>query len=183
MRRIYQPFSAYLVTTNPKGRYPYFKYSALCRLFTSVLKTSEYRKDFRTIGYKLNPDHIHILLQVRSKYNISEVVHNIKRVSSIAFNKLLDFTDSAIQDKIPENEMMLNQLKQDFVQEVGSERFEIPLFKWGKDFDDRLIRSKNQLTRAISYLKKQSKKHDLTEDCWLCINDIPCDIRFDSKRP
>ena len=78
--------------------------------------------------------------------------------------------------------MMLNQFKQDFIKEVGSERFEIPLFKWGKDFDDRLVKSENQLMHTISYLKKQSEKHQLNEDFWLCINDIPRDIRFNSER-
>ncbi|NND08269.1 MAG: hypothetical protein HKN87_17970 [Saprospiraceae bacterium] len=41
------------------------------------------------MGYKINPQHIHLLLKVGKAYNISQVMHSIKRVSSDKINQIL----------------------------------------------------------------------------------------------
>jgi REP element-mobilizing transposase RayT len=80
MKRIYLSNAAYLVTTNPKGRIPYFQEEALVDLLSYTIDECIQLKDAVLIGFKINPDHIHLIIQVRKKFNISQVMHSIKRV-------------------------------------------------------------------------------------------------------
>ncbi len=178
MRRIYKTYAAYFITTNPKERFPYFDSDVLTKVLLDVLAESEIKKDFYTIGYKVNPDHIHLLIQVRNKFNISDVMHNIKRISSIRLNQVLcyDLQEHTYQNLRWTNDM--EHQRQAFIDEVGNDRYELPLFKWERDFHDRIISSASQMKRTIQYLKNQSNKHNLDRDTWLCINSVPRDIIY-----
>ena len=94
-RRYYIENAIYFITTNTFNRYPYFENDALCELLVYELNWCKQIQHFQIHGYKINPEHIHLLIQPIGKYNYSETMHALKRNSSRNINIVLGY------DKFP----------------------------------------------------------------------------------
>ena len=91
MTRIYIPYAAYFITTNPKDRIAYFEEDEFIKILSYSIEECTRLKNANLIGYKINPEHIHLVVQVKDTFNISEVMHSIKRVSSDRINQILAY--------------------------------------------------------------------------------------------
>ncbi len=100
-KRIYIKNAIYFITTNVDEPLFLFKEDLFCELFVEDLKFCREIKQFNIFGYKVNPDHIHLLIQPTGKYNYSEIMQNLKRVSSLHINQIIE--KQWIQHELPEN--------------------------------------------------------------------------------
>src|SRR3989338_7922059 len=78
-KRYYIDNAIYFITTNTYNGYPYFENDILSELFVYEIETYKHINKFEIHGYKINPEHIHLLIQPYVKYNYSEIMHLMKR--------------------------------------------------------------------------------------------------------
>ncbi|MCB0521690.1 MAG: transposase [Lewinellaceae bacterium] len=182
-KRIHVKGAAYHATTVCQNRYPFFQEDIFCNVLLDVIANSMKIKQFKLLASKINPDHIHLALQRVGRYSISEIMHNIKRISSVHINLILcfDLADSQYREfELPDN---VNFYRQCF-QRKYSRGHEFPPFDWQDGFDDQLIRSENQLQNTIGYIEKQALHHDLENNHFLFVSDtIPSDLVFIGEEP
>ena len=180
MKRIYIPYSCYHITTNPKERIPYFQEDEFIEILSYTIEECMQLKKSNLIGYKINPDHIHMIIQVRDLFNISEVIHSIKRVSSDRINQILAYShDLSTYKNLIWSDKLVSLNEKFSLKYNKLKPHEYPLFRWQRGFDDQLIRSSNQLLSTINYLRIQHIKHNLSDNRGLKINEsIPSDIKF-----
>jgi len=93
-KRIYIKDVSYFVTFYTKNRYPYFKETILCDLFLENLKECKKLKEFLLFGWVIVYEHIHLLIQPDGKWNISEIMHSLKRHTSRNINYVLGYYKS-----------------------------------------------------------------------------------------
>jgi len=163
-KRIHISGAAYHITTNPKFRSPFFEEDIFCEILYDVIFHCMTIKPFNLISSKINPDHIHLTIQPIGNFNISQIMHNIKRVSSDHINQILfaAYDESSFHDLNWTDSL-----------EVLAKLF------FRKNNFDQLIRTYDQLISTIEYHEKQSEHHDLKENKFLYINkNIPNDIVF-----
>jgi len=181
-KRIYIKNAPYFLTTNPKNRYPFFEEDIFCNVFIDVLAKCQKIKPFFLIGFKINPDHCHLILQPTGDFNISQIMHSIKRISSDQINQIICFQNKENPFVKLKWDDRLNLLNQFFIRKNNYNIHEFPKFKWQADFDDQLIGTPERLKRTISYTENQWKHHDLKENKFLYINkNIPPDLVFIGK--
>ena len=75
-QRILTEESIYFITTNTHNSYPYFKDFKLCDVLKADIHLTQQLKNFILFSYKINPDHIHILLKPSNKENVSEILRS-----------------------------------------------------------------------------------------------------------
>ena len=78
-KRYYIDNAIYFITTNTFKGYPYFKIDVLGELFVYEIETYKQINEFEIYGYKINPEHIHLLIQPYGQCNYSGIMHLIKR--------------------------------------------------------------------------------------------------------
>ncbi|MCB1179610.1 MAG: transposase [Leptospiraceae bacterium] len=139
-------------------------------------------------GFKINPEHIHLLIGVGEKYTISHFIKSLKKQTSHDINRLLGYnknhferakkynnhegrakTFSRLQlGEIHENYNKINNF-------INSNKFPIPhkypKFKWHKSYHDHYIRNKLDLYNHLKYIKNQWKHHSLKENKWCYVED------------
>ncbi len=74
---IYQDETIYFITARTKGRVSIFNTPKKCNLFFGVFERSLKRFDFGMIGWVLNPDHYHILIEVSDGRMLGRFVQNL----------------------------------------------------------------------------------------------------------
>lgn len=89
-KRIYSEEFIYFVTFNTFKNFPYFQYDILCRLFVLHLEFCQRFQDFELYAYKVNPQHIHLLMKPSQKYNYSQIMGSLKRNFSRDANRLIN---------------------------------------------------------------------------------------------
>ena len=134
----------YFITTVTYDRQPYFYNPQFCKILWNNIFYAQKIKPFKLYGFVIMPDHLHILLKPNNDYNISQIIKNIKRTSSLHINKLLKHgVDANIYSHLHENTKILP-----------------PKFKWQKSYHDRTIRKQsNELQRYINYIKNNPIHH------------------------
>ena len=182
-KRIYVKGAAYHLTTCCQNKYPYFQEDIFCNVLIDVMANSMKIKQFNLLGFKINPDHVHLALQPIGSFSFSEIMHNIKRISSVHINLILcyDLADSQYQEfELPDNVKFYRQC----LQRKYSRGHEFPPFDWQDGFDDQLIRTPSQLQNTLGYIEKQALHHNLPDNHFLFINDtIPDDLVFIGEEP
>ncbi|MCB0667282.1 MAG: transposase, partial [Saprospiraceae bacterium] len=78
----------YLTTTNTWQRYPFFANEILCQILGSCIEEVLPNKDCLLIGYKINPEHTHLIVKTGTNFSISQVMQAIKRISSLRINQM-----------------------------------------------------------------------------------------------
>lgn len=178
-KRIHIKKAAYHITTNSQNRFPYFEEDIFCNIFIDCIANYQKIKSFELIGFKINPDHSHIILQPMGNYNVSQIMQSIKRTSSSQINQIIHTQYKTNPYKKLEWTEKLKLYNRMFIRKNNYGIHEFPLFKWQEGFDDQLIRDSTQLKETIFYLTKQAVKHELKENKFLYISDIiPTDIVF-----
>lgn len=182
-KRIYVKGAAYHLTTCTQHNYPYFQEDIFCNVLIDVIANSMKIKQFELLGFKINPDHMHIALQPTGRFSFSEIMHNIKRISSTHINLILCFDLADSQYNKFELPASIKFYRRCF-QRKYSRGHEFPAFDWQDDFDDQLIRSESQLQNTLGYIEKQAIHHDLPENHFLYINtNIPSILVFIGEEP
>ena len=166
----------YFITFNTYNNFPFFNNDILCRLFIKEFKFCQSFQFFDIFGYKINPEHIHILISPCNKFNYSQIMGSLKR----------NFTRDA-------NRLILPMIKGDDTLYIGNDiRFDanfkkhrhgiakfikshkphfqnmnIPKFKWQKSFHDHYIRDEIDFFNHVKYIENQYIKHGLSENKWV----------------
>ena len=179
-KRLYIKYVPYFLTTNTQNKYPFFEEDIFCNILIDVIANCQKIKPFELLGFKINPDHTHLILQPTGQFNISQIMHSIKRVSSDQINQIICFGND---DGLYENFKWSSRLKtfnKCFIRKYNYAHFHgVPKFNWQHSFDDRIIRTPKQLDNTIAYTKNQATHHKLKENKFLFINKtIPSDLLF-----
>ncbi|KAA3633116.1 MAG: hypothetical protein DWP97_09790 [Calditrichaeota bacterium] len=162
-KRIIVPNAIYFVTTNTYNKFQYFKNVRITHQLIKDIWYVQRVKSFELFGYKINPDHIHILIQPKVE-NISECMRSLKTNSSRNINKLII---SELEQMSSSN---LKARSRDRAFKVDKVFLSIPPFKWQKSYIDHIIRGEQDFIQHLKYLQNQSVKHNLTENKYLYIN-------------
>ncbi len=165
-KRIYVENGIYFITTNTKDRYPYFENDILCELFVLQIEACKILHNAKIHGYKINPEHVHLLIQTGEQYSISDVMKSLKKQFSHNANKILKYEKQNLSDEWKENEIV-NKINE-FVKQNTNEINNIPLpkFQWQSSYHDHLIRDDRDLYFHLEYIRKQWIKHQLPENKW-----------------
>jgi putative transposase len=93
-RRYYIPNSIYFITTVTNKRLPIFKDSKNIQILFNTLKTVRHIKQFDLVAYCLLYDHLHLLIGINEecKYDITNVIHSLKRNFTINYKKIYKIT-------------------------------------------------------------------------------------------
>jgi REP element-mobilizing transposase RayT len=158
-KRIYVNGGIYFITTNTCDSYPYFEYDILCDLFVEELSLCREVKTFELYAYKINPEHVHLLLQPGKRFNVSKIMQAVKKNFSQDSNKLLGHEPNA------EGTNSNSRLRcVDLSKYRGKIKGKIPKFKWQKSYHDHIIRSRQDFYNHLKYIQNQWIKHDLPEN-------------------
>ncbi|MBN2096259.1 transposase [Candidatus Peregrinibacteria bacterium] len=149
-KRFYFPDAVYFVTFYTKSRYPFFRERIFADLFVENLQFCKKLKGCLLFGWVLCYEHAHLLLQPNNIWNISDVIHSLKRHISRNMNILIDsISESA--DSYPH-----------FQGEDLCCFF--PKFKWQKSFYDHYIRNDRDFDCHMEYIADNPFKHGLLSD-------------------
>ncbi|MBI4977911.1 MAG: transposase [Spirochaetes bacterium] len=166
-KRIYLENAVYFITTVTKERYPYFHEKIVCDLLAEDIRMASELKQCDVIAYKINPDHVYLIIRPLGKPNYSEFMHNMKRVSSLHINYsmgMFDFPEGAdIYLRLRENRLTW--------QSRYNTRIDIPKFAWQKSYRDHLVRDDDDLIRHVEYIRNQWIKHDLQENAYCFVSE------------
>ncbi|MFK7773823.1 MAG: transposase [Saprospiraceae bacterium] len=151
-----------------------------CNILVDVIANCQKLKSFELIGYKINPDHTHLILKPTGEFNISQIMHSIKRVSSDQINQIICYKNESELYKSFKWTSRLKTYNQSFIRKNNYlQHHEFPKFKWQESFDDQLIRTPERLSKTIVYTRYQAEHHQLNENKFLFIKKkIPSDLIF-----
>jgi len=88
-KRVYVPGATYFITMVTKNRYPYFNEGMFRDLFIHVLYLCQDIRNFEIHGVAIMPDHVHLLISPGNRHSHSEIMHNLKRVTSLHINQIM----------------------------------------------------------------------------------------------
>ncbi len=83
--------AVYFITTNTHNRIKYFHESLLCDLLVEDMWETQRLKCFNIFAYKINPEHLHTLIQPRGKDSYSEIMRSFKTNFSRNANRVMGF--------------------------------------------------------------------------------------------
>jgi REP element-mobilizing transposase RayT len=153
---------------------------------------------FDLYAYKINPDHVHLLICPNKTYNYSKIMQFIKRHFTRDCNFILSVSDeigggkpSLIKGDIREcrlyQEPILSEpfgaslaqvkrhrnnvllLKKVFWTDKKS-AIDIPRFKWQKSFHYHYVTGEKDLINHVQYIQNQADKHGLSENKYCYID-------------
>ena len=189
-KRIYEEGAEYFVTTVTHKRCPYFKEAVLAELFVRDLLFAKELKQFDLFGYTVMPDHVHLLIQPRGKFNYSQIMATIKRnvtrdINNIVKNTPLirelnegDDSNRRLRMNFEKTErdhphlrydvyashfMAIEQLRRDYNTMQSTARF-FPTFRWQSSFLDHIIRDEDDYLNHLDYIHNNAVKHGLAID-------------------
>ena len=134
-KRNYQDNNVYFITANCFQKFCYFQESIFCEIFIQDLKIAKELKEFKLYGFCLNYNHIHLLVHPNNKFNISQIMQNIKRTCSLYINQIIN-GNLSVSDNIycHLQRDFLMQIRNQFIQKYGQNQTQIPKFKWQNHF-------------------------------------------------
>ena len=83
--------AVYFITTNTNNRIEYFNENILCDLLVEDLWETQKLKRFNVFAYKINPEHLHALIQPLGKDPYSEIMRSFKTNFSRNANRVMGF--------------------------------------------------------------------------------------------
>lgn len=178
-KRYYINNALYFITTTTYERYPYFDNAVLCELFIHDLLICQKLKQFEILGYKINPEHVHLLIQPSKQYNYSDIMQSIKKNVTRDINYILNYeNDYSVKARFAHLEARfanlasggnhIETLKLNFFDKYGKNH-NIPKFKWQSSFYDHIIRNEFDYLNHLKYIENQWVKHNLKENKWCYI--------------
>ncbi|QQR83325.1 transposase [Candidatus Peregrinibacteria bacterium] len=166
-KRIYSDQGVYFVTTVTHERFPFFAEPIFCELFVENLRLCKALKRYELYGWVLMHDHVHLLIQPNVDWNISQIMHSLKRNVSRNINIVL----GEGEDNYPRllHRKMIDKYKCKFMQKSAHEQNKIPLFRWQKSFHDHLIRDEQDLQHHYEYIINNPIKAEYPEH-WMYVS-------------
>ena len=171
-KRYYIENAIYFITTNTYNGYPYFENDILCELFAHELNWCKQIQQFKTHGYKINPDHIHLLIQPIGKYNYSEIIRSLKTNFSRDANRIMGYNNSFKHLKarsrdlaFTDCEKLVRAYQNQFIKKCCFNH-NIPQFKRQSSFHDHIIRNDFDYFQHLKYIQNQWIKHKLPINKW-----------------
>jgi putative transposase len=174
-KRFYLDDALYFITTNTYRRDPYFNEDIFCELLIDEINLCMDMKHCNLIGYKINPDHVHLLIKPGNNFNYSMIMRCIKLQFSRDIN-------SIIKGDIPECRLNGYQDSYNLQRRYDIINYRyyhdtimkmvvcpIPLFKWQKSFHYHINENERDYCNHLYYLQHQWIKHGLKENKWLYI--------------
>ncbi len=159
-KRFYGEGYTYFVTGVTKNRYRYFEEEIFSGVFWENLKLSQKIKEFMLHGWFLGYDHFHLLVTPMGDFNISKIIHNLKRVTSLQINQIIEGED--IYPRLQWNERML-KYRQRFIKKYPMPTFSFPKFMWQRSFHDHVIRGERDFETHLRYIEHNPIKHEMPE--------------------
>jgi REP element-mobilizing transposase RayT len=176
--RIRIPDAAYFITVKIQGNHPFFREPIFCELFVENLRLCKRLKGFELYGWFLGYDHFHLLMRLGEKFDLSNIMHFLKRNISRNTNYLMGYhpndehhptTEGA--DDYPRLQMM-EMIKFVVKKCVLAFRLKIkyfnnhpfPKFKWQKSFRDHDCRGEADFRFHLGYIIRNPAKHHLPDD-------------------
>jgi len=171
-KRIYIPEAVYSITTNTYNSFPFFENDLLCELFVKDLQFTKQLKSFDVFGYKINPEHIHLLIQPTGEANYSQIMRSLKTNFARNANYILGYNDLLISDECKARSrdralhVHTNSLLafHDIFMKKHGPNHRFPKFVWQKSYHDHIIRDKSDYFAHLKYIQKQWVKHELSEN-------------------
>ena len=74
MKRIYIRNAAYLITMVTRERISFFSEEIFCNILIDNIGICQKIKPFKLIGFKINLEHVHLIIQPIGKFTISQIV-------------------------------------------------------------------------------------------------------------
>ncbi len=96
--RFSEPGRIYLVTSVTQHRHPLFRDIFLGRILIRELMAEESRGDLESLAFVVMPDHLHWLVQLGNKADLSKCVQRTKSLSARALNQHIRRTGRVWQD-------------------------------------------------------------------------------------
>jgi len=154
-RRPYRPFGYYFITTNVREGFSVLNRFDYGHLLEHVLYFSARVHSTTIIAYKINPGHLHLIVQIGNKGTISNFMGSWKRQFARQVNQLL----------LLENTMKLVYPDEDSNRRPDKEKS----FHWQKSYHSHLITSQRDFDNHIQYILNQHEHHDLPDNnfCYL----------------
>ena len=144
----------------------------MCELFVREIDTYSRINKFGVHGYKINPEHIHLLIQPYGKYNYSKIICLLKSNFARNANRVLGYEKLFIPMKagsrdpaFEQHVQLLNNLRNQFIRQHGKNH-NIPKFKWQSSFYDHIIRDDFDYLQHLKYIQNQWIKHKLPSNKW-----------------
>ena len=171
-KRIYVEEGIYFVTNRTFNFKKTFADKRACELFIGILDYCRKKYKFKLYAFAIMPDHVHLLILPRGKYNISDIMHRIKGNFAVKYinqqnhkgsvegggvgrqGEPLWFVDN---HNIPTGEPSW------FADNKHRQRIRMNAI-WQKSFYDRIIRSDEQLYNTLEYINNNAVKHHLVND-------------------
>lgn len=161
-RRPYRPFGYYFITTNVSEGFFILERFDFGHLLEHVLYYSAQIHFTTIIAYKINPNHIHLLVQIGKKGTISSFMGSWKRQFSRQVNQLV------LQD-VSRKSNSSNDSSRPSDDSISRLR-NTNKFSWQKSYHSHLITSRQDFDNHINYILKQQEHHRL-EDNKFCFVD------------
>jgi REP element-mobilizing transposase RayT len=175
-KRLQIPGQTYFLTAKTHQNFPYFREEIFCELFVAELEICKELKKFELFAFCLNWDHFHLLIKPSAEFDISKIMHFLKRHFSRDANFILNATnegdirecrlqnhdDNLLKSTIKNHDQFVKNLKKQFLRKNNPHEF--PQFKWQKSFHDHAIRDEKDLENHFNYTVNNFRKHDLPEN-------------------
>lgn len=172
-KRIYGKDYIYFITTKTFNSFPYFREEIFCQLFISELKIIKILKVFKLFGFVIIPNHVHLLIQSNNDYNVSNIMHFLKRHFSRNANIIMGLENDPVTNEGDNghcrlrygclNKQIISWRKQ-FTRKYGYPQYQIPQFRWQKSYYDHIIRNEKDFNQHLNYIAMNCIKHSICKD-------------------
>ena len=98
-KRFHGSNKIYFITTNTIDRFPFFQEELFCELFVENLRLCKELRNFKLFGFIIIPEHVHLQLKPEDKFNISQIMHTIKRHFSRNANLMIDINNEIFSEE------------------------------------------------------------------------------------
>ena len=173
-KRFYGEDKIYYVVTKTKNNFPYFKEFLFCDLMIENIKLCKELKPFKLFAFSIIYDHLNLLLKPEPPFNISQIMHAIKRHFSRNANLIIDVNNTPLNEgavckprlhlDAHEFNIKLIDYRKQFIRQYSHPQFAIPLFQWQKSFRDHVIRGEKDFYTHWRYTVYNPLKHGLPDD-------------------
>jgi len=109
-KRIYELDKIYFLVSKTWHNFPYFKEPIFCQLMIEELKIVKRLKKFKLFVWSIIYDHINLLIQPSDEFNISKIMHSIKKDVSRDINYVL-LDQYGIEGGVPESHLQIGFFK------------------------------------------------------------------------
>ena len=198
----------YFITTNTHDRIEYFNEDILCDLFIEDLRLTQVLKHFNIFSYKINPQHIHVMIQPKGNVTYFEIMRSLKTNFSRNANRVMGYdpnfpphatlpdanvgslyhakAGSLYHAKAGSRDPAFNPMEYSHRIDAYRQRLiaahgidsPYPKFKWQSSYHDHIIRNRRDFMAHVNYIKRQWRKHKLSANKYCYIDNDLCSLAF-----